>query len=386
MNDPRFDRLAELVLDYSLELKPGQVLRIEGSTAAAPLILALHRSAVRRGAHAYANVELEGLRELLVAHGSDEQLDFVSPIDARELGRIDAMITIWSEANTRSFSRLDPERRQRQLAAQRRLAIMRHDRTVEGKLRWCGTLSPTNGHAQDADMSLADYEDFVFRACHALDDDPVGHWRRVEAELQARASDLSAVRELRIVGEDTDLTVVVEGRTWRAAHGLRNMPDGEVYTSPVETGVHGTIRFGFPGVFGGREIDDIRLRFESGRVVEAEAAGGQSYLDALLDMDEGARGIGEVAFGLNYEIDRFTRNILFDEKIGGTMHLALGMAFGDLGGQNRSTLHLDLICDLRREGEVYADGELVWRAGRFLRAPDVSTSAAAPEPPAERVG
>jgi aminopeptidase len=201
------------------------------------------------------------------------------------------------------------------------------------------------------------------------DDDPVAHWRRVAEQLKQRAAELGGVRELRIVGEDTDVRLGVEGRTWRGAYGLQNMPDGEVYTSPVETAVDGTIRFGFPAVFEGREIDDVRLRFEGGRVVEAEAAGGRGYLEALLEMDEGARGIGEVAFGLNYEIDRFTRNILFDEKIGGTMHLALGMGFADLGGLNRSSLHLDLICDLRREGEVYADGELIWRAGRFVREP-----------------
>jgi aminopeptidase len=220
-------------------------------------------------------------------------------------------------------------------------------------------------------MSLEDYEEFVFRACHVLDDDPIGHWRGVAADLGARADELGRVRELRIVGEDTDLTAVVDGRRWRPAHGRQNMPDGEVYTSPVESGVNGPIRFGFPAVFAGREIDDLRLRFEDGRVVAAEAAGeGTSYLEALLGMDDGARGIGELAFGLNYEIDRFTRNILFDEKIGGTIHLALGMGFADLGGLNRSTLHLDLICDLRREGEVYADGELVWQNGRFLRDPE----------------
>jgi aminopeptidase len=191
----------------------------------------------------------------------------------------------------------------------------------------------------------------------------------VGERLQARAEELSSVRELRIVGEDTDLTVVVEGRTWRAAYGRQNVPDGEVYTSPVETGVTGTIRFGFPAVFGGREIDDARLVLENGRVVAAEAAGGQEYLRSLLEIDEGASGVGEIAFGLNYEIDRFTRNILFDEKIGGTMHLALGMGFEALGGQNRSALHLDLICDLRREGEVYAEGELIWRNGQFLQDP-----------------
>jgi len=370
VRDPRYDRLAELVLDHSLRLQAGEVLRIEGdATAAAPLVVPLHREATKRGAHAYTALELGGLKEVLVEHGSDEQLDFVSPIELREMDAIDASITIWSESNTRSFTRADTDRRQRQLTAQRQVAIRRRDRIASGEHRWCGTLSPTEGHAQDADMSLEDYEDFVFRACHVLDDDPVEHWRQVGERLQARAEELSSVRELRIVGEDTDLTAVVDGRTWRAAYGRQNVPDGEVYTSPVETGVNGTIRFGFPAVFGGREIDDARLVLENGRVIAAEAAGGEEYLRSLLEIDEGANGVGEIAFGLNYEIDRFTRNILFDEKIGGTMHLALGMGFEALGGQNRSALHLDLICDLRREGEVYADGELVWRNGQFLQDP-----------------
>jgi aminopeptidase len=369
MNDPRYARLARLIAEHSLELREGQVLRIQGSTAAAPLILALHREAILRGAHVYAAVDLEALKEILIADGSDEQLDFVSPIELREAAYLDAAVTIWAETNTRATSKLDPTRHQRQIAAERQYAIRRRDRIERGELRWCGTLCPTNAHAQDAEMSLSDYEDFVFRACHAVDDDPVGHWRGVAAELQGRAAELDSVRELRIVGEDTDLTVAVEGRRWRTAHGLHNMPDGEVYTSPVETSVNGTIRFGFPSLFEGREIDDPRLRFEDGRVVGVDAASGKGYLEALLQMDAGASTVGEIAFGLNYEIDRSTRNILFDEKIGGTMHLALGMGFQDLGGKNRSSLHLDLICDLRREGEVYADGDLIWRAGRFVREP-----------------
>jgi aminopeptidase len=379
VRDPRYDKLAELILDHSLRLQPGEVVRIEGETAAAPLVAPLYREAVKRGGHPYTALDLSGLKELLVAHGSDEQLAFVSPMELREMDTIDASITLWSETNTRSFTRADPDRRQRQIAAQRQVAIRRRDRIARGEHRWCGTLSPTQAQAQDADMSLADYEDFVFRACHVLDEDPVDHWRRVGEALQARAEELASVRELRIVGEDTDLTVVVEGRAWRAAYGRQNMPDGEVYTSPVETGVSGTIRFGFPAVFVGREVDDVRLRLENGRVVAAEAAGGEDYLRSLLELDEGASRVGEIAFGLNYEIDRFTRNILFDEKIGGTMHMALGMGFEALGGQNRSALHLDLICDLRREGEVYADGELVWRNGRFLADPQ-------PVRPVEHVG
>src|ERR671937_2484721 len=179
MIDPRYERLAELVLDHSLELKPGQVVRIEGDAVAAPLIVPLHREAIKRGAHAYTAVDLSGLTELLVGHGSEEQVSFVSPIELREMERIDAAISIWSETNTRSFSRADTERRQRQLAAARQVAIRRRERISRGEMKWCGTLSPTHAHAQEAELSLEEYEDFVFRACHIHDDDPVAHWRGI---------------------------------------------------------------------------------------------------------------------------------------------------------------------------------------------------------------
>src|SRR5207248_8855113 len=226
MRDPRYDALAALVLDHSLRLEAGKVLRIDADTVAAPLVLALHREGIKRGLHAYGALDLSGLKGILVAEGSDEQLEFVSQIALREMDALDASITIWSETNTRSFSRADTDRRQRQLAAERQLAIRRRDRIAHGEHRWCGTLCPTEAHAQDAAMSLGQYEDFYFRACHVHDEDPVGHWARVGEALQARAAELESVRELRIVGEDTDLTVAVEGRTWRAAHGRQNMPDG----------------------------------------------------------------------------------------------------------------------------------------------------------------
>jgi aminopeptidase len=218
-------------------------------------------------------------------------------------------------------------------------------------------------------MSLEEYEDFVFSACHVDEDEPAEHWRLVSASLAARAEELEMVRELRIVGPDTDLRVSVEGRKWLAADGRYNMPDGEVFTSPVESETEGEIRYTFPAIYHGREVEDVRLRFQGGRVVMAEAARGDAYLQSLLDMDEGAGVLGELAFGLNYEIDRFTRNILFDEKIGGTMHLALGSGFLQTGSANTSGLHWDMICDLREDGEVYADGELVWKAGHFLAEP-----------------
>jgi aminopeptidase len=369
MTDPRVERLAGLLTEYSLQLGEGKVLRIDSLDAGAPLVLALYGAALRAGALPYTNVGLSGLGESLFQHGSDEQLTYLSPIQWEEIEQLDALVTVWSEMNTRSLSRVDPTRHAAYIAAQRKLSNRRWERISSGEMSWCGTLYPTNAHAQEAEMSLAEYEDFVYAACHVHEDDPAAHWRAVSTELQGRAAELGSVRELRIVGPDTDLRANVEGRSWLAADGRYNMPDGEVFTSPVETGTEGEIRYTFPAVYHGREVEDIRLRFEGGRVVKAEAARGNDYLQSLLDMDAGARVLGELAFGLNYEIDRFTRNILFDEKIGGTMHLALGSGFPQTGAQNTSGLHWDMICDLRERGEVYADGELIWRNGRFLAEP-----------------
>jgi aminopeptidase len=265
----------------------------------------------------------------------------------------------------------------RRIASRRKLTNRFWERIDEGKARWVGTRFPTEAHAQDAEMSLEEYEDFVYGACHVrVDQDPVAHWREVSLELNGRARELDTFNELRVVGPDTDLTFNVEGRNWLAADGRLNMPDGEIFTSPVETATEGEIRFSFPAIFQGRGVEDVRLRFADGRVVKAEARTGNDYLQSLLDMDEGSRILGEAAFGLNFEIDRFTRDILFDEKIGGTMHFALGSSFKKLGGRNESGLHWDMICDLRADGEVYGDGELVWKAGQFLHSP----RSVAPEP------
>jgi aminopeptidase len=381
VTDPRIVRLADLIVDYSLELGPGQVFRIDALDVASPLALSLFRSAVRVGAHPYASLGLEGTLELLLEHGSDKQIEYIAPQQWDEIEEVDAIVTIWSESNTRALSRVDPGRHASYLAAQRRLHNRRWERIAAEEMRWCGTLFPTSAHAQDAGMSLSSYEDFVFSACHVDTGDAAEHWRLVADSLRARAEALGSVKELRILGPDTDLRVSVDGRTWIPAEGSYNMPDGEVFTSPVENATEGEIRYTFPAIYHGREVEDIRLRFEGGKVVHAEAARGDDYLKTLLEMDEGARIVGEVAFGLNYEIDRFTRNILFDEKIGGTMHLALGSAFSQAGGSNTSGLHWDMICDLRDDGEVYADGELVWQAGRFLHEP---LSESAPVEAAER--
>jgi aminopeptidase len=376
MSDPRVAKLGELLVNYSLELQPGQLLRIDAGTVAAPLVTEAYRYALRAGAHPRTRIEIEGLDVIAVGEANDDQLVYVSELDRAEVEQVDAVVTIWADRNTRALTGADPERISRRIGSRRELTNRFWERIDAGEAKWVGTRFPTEAHAQDAEMSLPEYEEFVYAACHVRpDEDPVAHWRTVSAELNTRARELETFSELRIVGPDTDVRVSVGGRRWLAADGKLNMPDGEIFTSPLETQTAGEIRFSFPAIFHGRSVEDVRLRFEGGRVVAAEAKTSDDYLRSLLDMDEGARILGEVAFGLNYEIDRFTRDILFDEKIGGTVHLALGSSFKMLGGENESGLHWDLICDLRADGEIYGDGELVWKAGRFVHEPGLVAAA-----------
>ena len=376
MSDPRVAKLADLLVNYSLELQAGQQVRIDGGTVAAPLVRELFRHALRAGAHPRTRIDVEGVDVITLAEASEQQLTFVSELDRQDVEQIDAFITIWGDRNTRALSQADPARVSRRIGSRRELINRLWERIDADQAKWVGTRFPTEAHAQDAEMSLSDYEDFVYSACHVREsEDPVAHWRGTSAVLNARARELETFRELRIVGPDTDLRLGVEGRGWIGADGKLNMPDGEIFTSPLETETEGEIRFSFPAIFHGRSVEDVRLRFEGGRVVAAEAKTGNDYLQSLLDLDDGSRILGELAFGLNYEIDRFTRDILFDEKIGGTVHLALGASFKKVGGENDSGLHWDMICDLRDEGEIYADGELVWKAGHFLHEPGLVASA-----------
>ena len=376
MSDPRVAKLADLLVNYSLELQAGQQVRIDGGTVAAPLVRELFRHALRAGAHPRTRIDVEGVDVITLAEASEQQLTFVSELDRQDVEQIDAFITIWGDRNTRALSQADPARVSRRIGSRRELINRLWERIDADQAKWVGTRFPTEAHAQDAEMSLSDYEDFVYSACHVREsEDPVGHWRGTSAVLNARARELETFRELRIVGPDTDLRLGVEGRGWIGADGKLNMPDGEIFTSPLETETEGEIRFSFPAIFHGRSVEDVRLRFEGGRVVAAEAKTGNDYLQSLLDLDDGSRILGELAFGLNYEIDRFTRDILFDEKIGGTVHLALGASFKKVGGENDSGLHWDMICDLRDEGEIYADGELVWKGGHFLHEPGLVASA-----------
>jgi len=367
--DPRLERLADVVVNYSAAVQPGDLVVLEATPLAAPLVRETYRRVLAAGGHPEVRIAVDGVAEALLDDGNDAQLGWVSPARIEQIEHADVRIVFESEYNTRSLSDADPARQALVQRARKRLGDRLFERAAAGELRWLVTLWPTQAAAQEAGMSLGEYEDVVFRAGFLDRDDPAAAWREFGERLDGLAEWLGRARELRVVADGTDLRLGVGGRTWVASSGHENFPDGEIFTGPVETSVNGEIAFSFPAAFGGRVIEGVRLRFEAGEVVEASARRGGDFLQEMLALDDGARRVGEFAFGLNDAITEFTLNTLFDEKIGGTVHLALGKSYPETGGQNTSALHWDLVTDLRVGSEVYADGEVVYRDGRFLDLP-----------------
>ena len=303
---------------------------------------------------------------------------------------IDARIAVHAADNTRELSGIDPSKLRLRQEAHGPVMERYMQRSASGELTWCVTAYPCEAFAQDAGMSLSQYEDFVFRSGWLHLADPVSAWKEFSAKLHQVKDKLAGVRELRVVAEDTDITVGVAGRTWIPADGDRNFPDGEVFTGPEESVTRGDVRFSYPAIFGGREVDDVRLRFEDGRVVKSEAGSGEGLLREMLAVDDGASVLGEFAIGTNYNVDRFTKQILFDEKIGGTFHMAVGAGYPETGSSNVSALHWDMVCDLRDGGEIYADGELIYSRrqvrARVLARPDAAAPPTAGSEPFGRAG
>jgi aminopeptidase len=285
------------------------------------------------------------------------------------MATVDCFLAIWGSANTKALTGVDPKaQKARSLARGALTDIFMKRIAAKGrkKLRWVGTQYPCPAAAQDAEMSLRDYADFVFRAGLLHLPNPAAAWRKIRAEQQRVCDVLDKAREMRFVTpQGTDLTVGVAGRKWINADGTANFPDGEVFSAPIEDSTEGVVRYSFPAMYGGREVADVVLRFRAGKVVEATASKNEAFLHSMIDQDKGARILGEIAIGTNYSIKQFTRNTLFDEKIGGTFHAALGAAYGECGGKNKSALHWDMVCDLRQGGRIEADGKTISTNGRF---------------------
>ncbi len=360
MRDERLEKLARVLVDYSIEAGEGDQVLLSGGTAAEPLIKALYTRLLQTGATPVPLVVLPGMQELFFEHAGDQHYEKTPPVTQAIYEQADAFISIMAPTNTRALANVDPSKQQ---ALGKRDQHLRE--IVMKKERWVLTLFPTEALAQESDMGLEEYEDFVFSAMALDKEDPARFWQDKSDEQAKLKERLEQAKEIRLSGPGTDLTLSVEGRTFINSAGKRNMPCGEVFTGPVEDSVEGTVYFGVPSAVAGREVSGVRFRFEDGKVVEATAEKGEDYLLSMLDADEGARYLGEIGIGTNYGIPRPTKNILFDEKLGGTVHLAVGKSYEETGGKNDSSVHWDLICDLH-EGEIHADGEMIQKNGEFV--------------------
>jgi aminopeptidase len=352
-------RFADLLTGYCLDVQAGQEVVVRSTALAAPLLLECQRAILERDAWPLLRVELPGATAAFYRHAQDRHLDLFSEVAFAEVRKAHAHLGIQAPENTRALAGIDPAHLARAARARQPL----REQTM--RKRWCSTLWPTQAGAQEAGMNLADFESFVERALFLDQPDPVRSWSELRAFQDGLIKRLKRAHELRIEAPGTDVTLTVKGRTWVNSDGKRNMPSGEVFTGPHEASANGRISFGVPSSPAGVDVAGVELEFRDGLVVAAAAERGDEYLQRALATDDGARRLGEVGIGTNFGIDRAIGATLFDEKIGGTVHLALGRSYPETGGKNESALHWDLICDLRGGGRMSADGETVMQDGRF---------------------
>lgn len=366
MADQRLNKLAKLLVNYSTEVKPGDFVFVSSDEVASPWMVEVVKEAVKAGAHVESVLSSQDVSEIKLKYSNEEQLLQDNVLFKTMLENADVWLSAWGNRNTKTNSRIEAHKLKMSSKGAASWRKVYSEKMGNGTLRWCGTQFPTYSDAQEASMSLSDYEEFVYGAGLLDAEDPVAEWKRISAEQERWVKYLDTKKGLHFISEGTDIKVNIDGRKWINCDGKVNFPDGEIFTSPVEDGVDGIITFSFPGIYMGKEIEGIVLEIEKGKVVKANAEKGEDLLKALLETDEGASRFGEVAIGTNYGIKNFTRNMLFDEKIGGTIHMAIGDSMPEAGGLNRSTLHWDMLCDMRSGGKIYADGELFYENGKFI--------------------
>lgn len=366
MVDNRITKFAKVLVNYSLKIKKGDLLFINAAAVSEPLIKEVYKETILAGGNPFVSAGTEGLDEMMLKLGSDEQISYISPMERAVFDHANAMLTIMGVHNTKALSNVDPEKQSLRSKSRHELFVKMLQKMGTKEFNWCGTQFPTHSAAMDANMSLSEYEEFLFEACHLNSEDPVAEWKKVHDDQERLVQILNTKKHLEFKSKDTHLTMDVEDRKWINCDGQVNFPDGEIFTGPIENSVNGQIRFSYPAIHMGNEVEDVILTFKDGKVVNATAKKGEEFLKRMLDTDEGAKIVGEIAIGTNYEIPKFTKNILFDEKLGGTIHLAVGASIPESGGKNVSGIHWDMICDMKDGGEIYADGELIYKDGRFV--------------------
>jgi aminopeptidase len=367
MFDDFNEKLARLVVEYAVKIEKKDKVMIRGPAHAEDLIREIYLQTVKAGGHVVLqNILLPGLDEILYTYGSDEQLTYVDPIQEQLAKTITKSISIYGSDNTRGLTNIDPEKKTMRAKANKEVREILFARAAKGDMSWTLCPYPSYAFAQEANMGNYEYKEFVYKALALDKKDPVTHWQSVEKKQDKIVAILDKGKEFRIVGDDTDISFGIEGRKWINCCGHENLPDGEVFTAPIEDSVNGKIRFTYPGIYFGQEIEDIRLEFKDGKVVKADASKGKAILDKVLEL-ENADILGELAVGTNYGIQKFTKNMLFDEKMGGTVHLALGMGYPESGSKNKSSIHWDILKDMKSaESKIYLDGEVIYQKGKWL--------------------
>lgn len=362
-----WDKYAEVLVDYSVDVQKGDLVQIRATSVyAKDLVKAVFKRILERGGHPLVRTSIEDMSDTFIKLASDEQLDYVDPITKLEYEKVDKFISIGAPMNTKTMARANMAKLARRGKATKALSELLMKRSADGSAKWVIADVPTHALAQEAKMSFDEYSEFLFKSCYLDLDDPVAKLKELDEKQTKWANYLNNVKKVRIVGEKTDITFGVEGRKWISCSGLNNYPDGEVFTSPVEDDVNGEIYFDFPQIYRGNEAHGVHLTIEKGKVVKVVAEKGEDYVNAMFDMDEGSRGIGEIAIGTNDEIQDITGNILFDEKIGDSIHMAIGASYPETGGKNVSGLHWDMIKGMKKDGKIYADDILIYENGKFI--------------------
>lgn len=368
MIDSYASRMATVLTNYSIPIQKGDLVVINGSIDSAPLIDALQEAVLKRGGHPHIEVGLPNTNEILLSNGSEEQLAYSNPIQMTLVEKMDAVFRIYAPTNTRGLSGIAPKRLRWQQEGLKEWLGTYRQRRGAGEIRWCVAPWPTMALAQEAEMGLHAYRQFVYEACGLDQDDPVAYWQTFKDRQTGYVDWLKGKKKVEVKGPGIDLKLDITNRKWLSAHGETNFPDGEIFTGPVETSVNGVVEFNFPTVYNAQEVNGVRLVFKDGKVVEASAKKGEDFLKQQLDTDDGARYLGEFAIGTNMGIQQFTRNTLFDEKIGGTIHMALGQSYAETGGENQSLVHWDMVHGMKDGGEITVDGEVIYRNGEFVIA------------------
>ena len=357
-------KYAALLVNYCLEVQEGEKLYINTSTLAEPLVREVFREATRQGAHVHTNFSFMGQNRIFMEEAKDLQLTYVSPFFKQVVEEFDCYLYIRAPFNLREDQNVSAEKSKIRGAATKEINKTYFARTATRELKRNLCQFPTLASAQQAGMSLEEYQKFVFGACNLYDENPTQSWLNRRADQQKIVDVLNGREKVRYRGDGIDINFSTKGRTWINSDGQTNMPSGEVYTSPVEDSVNGTIHFSYPGLYGGHEVEGVTLWVKDGYIEKWEASRGKDFLDQIFSR-KGTRRFGEAAVGTNYNINQMTKNILFDEKIGGTVHMAIGQSYLQCGGKNESSVHWDMITDMTKGGEIYADGEKIYQDGYF---------------------